>query len=86
MEIIINMMANMAINIPMMILFVRASPKTNVPTRIAVIGSVHSLKKSCFCILAQVFDFVLIYFSAKVRRIYEKETKKGKIIQAVRGS
>ena len=38
-EIIMNITANMAINMPMMMLLVSASPKTKVPTRMAVIGS-----------------------------------------------
>lgn len=38
-EIIIKVIANIAINIPITILLVSASPNTNVPTSIAVIGS-----------------------------------------------
>ncbi len=38
-ETIINVMADIAINIPITILVVKASPNTKVPTRIAVIGS-----------------------------------------------
>ena len=39
MEIIINVMAVIASRIPMIIFVVRVSPKTIVPTRMAVIGS-----------------------------------------------
>ena len=38
-DIIIKVMASIAIIIPMTMLFVRVSPKTRVPTKIAVIGS-----------------------------------------------
>ena len=38
-EIIIKLTANIAISMPMIMLLVSASPKTNVPTRIAVMGS-----------------------------------------------